>query len=81
MHRAIPAHYERKFADFIRMCAEAHASGIKPIVVPTLATIGGGYPEIIESLSPSRGGGLDLGYRRPGAAPQRRFLQLTNRYV
>jgi len=65
MARDTPAQYEKKFADFIRMCVDAQASGIKQIVVPTPATIGDNYPEIIESLSRLAEAGLTLAIASP----------------
>lgn len=51
MPHKIPPGYEKKFADFIRLCAESKANGIGNIIVPYPWVLGDNYDEIIESLS------------------------------
>jgi hypothetical protein len=46
-----PAGYEKKFADFIKMCEKAKADGIQQVVVAAPWVIGDNYDEIIESLA------------------------------
>lgn len=45
------AGYERKFADFIRLCGETKAQGISNIVVGYPLALGDNYEEVMESLS------------------------------
>ena len=70
MPRETPPDYEKKFAEFIRMCADSQSSGIKQIVVATPSTLGDNYPEIVESLSRLAEAGLALGIAGP--EPRRR---------
>ncbi len=42
--------YEKKFADFIRMCEEAKSQGADTVVVPHLGVLGDDHGELIESL-------------------------------
>ena len=42
--------YEKKFADFIRMCKEARSSGTDVVVIAHPHVIGDNYEEIVESL-------------------------------
>jgi dihydrodipicolinate synthase/N-acetylneuraminate lyase len=55
-----PPNYEKKFADFIRLCAEAKANGISEVTVAYPWVIGDTYEEIIESLSRLADAGLSL---------------------
>jgi len=55
-----PANYEKKFADFIQLCAEAKANGINEVVVAYPWVLGDNYEEIIESLSRLTDAGLTL---------------------
>ncbi len=54
------AAYEKKFADFIRMCAELRAKGITQVVVASPSALGDNYKELIESLSRLADAGLTL---------------------
>jgi len=45
-----PALYERKFADFIRLCSEAKAAGQTQILVAYPWVLGDTYEELIEKL-------------------------------
>lgn len=65
MPRPTPPTYESKFADFIRMCAEAPKSGLKQIVVAAPSVIGDNYAEVIESLSRLAESGLSLNIAAP----------------
>lgn len=51
MARSTPRDYEKKFADFIRLCRDSKISGVKQIVVTNPSVIGDTHEEIIESLS------------------------------
>ena len=55
-----PAGYESKFADFIKMCAETKAGGVKHVLVAYPWVLGDNYQEIIESLSRLADAGLAL---------------------
>jgi len=44
-----PSKYEKKFADFIRLCLEAKAKGLSQITVAYPWVIGDNYEEVIES--------------------------------
>ena len=46
-----PSGYEKKFADFIRLCSEAKAQGLTQVVVAFPWVLGDTYEEVIESLS------------------------------
>ena len=46
-----PHEYEKKFADFIRLCSEAKANGATQIVIGYPWALGDTYEELIESLS------------------------------
>jgi hypothetical protein len=52
--------YEKKFADFIRMCSELKAKGVPQIVVASPTALGDTYAEMIESLSRIADAGLTL---------------------
>ncbi len=55
-----PPGYEKKFADFIRLCSEAKANGISQVTVAYPWVIGDTYEEMIESLSRLADAGLSL---------------------
>jgi len=55
-----PPGYEKKFADFIRLCAEAKANGSAEVVVPYPWVLGDTFEELIESLSRLADAGLLL---------------------
>jgi len=55
-----PPGYEKKFADFIRLCSEAKANGIAQVVIGYPWVIGDTYEELIESLSRLADAGLTL---------------------
>jgi dihydrodipicolinate synthase/N-acetylneuraminate lyase len=60
MPRNTPPNYEKKFADFIRLCRESKVAGVKVVVVAAPSVIGDNYDEIIESLSRLAEAGLGL---------------------
>lgn len=60
MIHKIPAGYENKFADFIRLCAEAKAKGADSVVIAFPWVLGDDYDEVIESLSRLADAGLNL---------------------
>ncbi len=43
--------YETKFADFIRMCAEAKAKGLEGVIIHNPHALGDNYDEMVESLN------------------------------
>jgi len=55
-----PSVYEKKFADFIRLCSEAKANGVSQVTVAYPWVIGDNYEEVIESLSRLADAGLSL---------------------
>ncbi len=55
-----PPGYEKKFADFIRLCSEAKAKGATEVVVAFPWVLGDTYEEVIESLSRLADAGLLL---------------------
>jgi hypothetical protein len=55
-----PPGYEKKFADFIRLCSEAKANGIARVDVAYPWVLGDTYEELIESLSRLADAGLVL---------------------
>jgi len=55
-----PLGYERKFADFIKLCSDAKANGTRQIVVGYPWVLGDTYEELIESLSRLADAGLTL---------------------
>lgn len=59
--------YERKFADFIEMCATAKRQNIDTVVVSHPSVLGDTYEELIESLSrlAEVGLGLKIAGRKP----------------
>ena len=46
-----PPGYENKFADFIKLCAEAKAKGATQVTVAYPWVLGDNYDELVESLS------------------------------
>ena len=55
-----PLGYEKKFADFIKLCADTQAKGITEIVVGYPWVLGDNYEELVESLSRLADAGLSL---------------------
>jgi len=55
-----PPGYEKKFGDFIRLCADAKANGISEVVVGYPWVLGDNYEELVESLSRLADSGLSL---------------------
>ncbi len=55
-----PPGYEKKFADFIKLCADTKAKGIAEIVVGYPWVLGDNYDEMVESLSRVADAGLCL---------------------
>lgn len=55
-----PPEYEKKFADFIKLCADAKTAGTKQVVVGYPWVLGDTYEELIESLSRLADAGLTL---------------------
>lgn len=55
-----PPGYEKKFADFIKLCSETKAKGIKEIAIGYPWVLGDNYEELIESLSRLADAGLSL---------------------
>ena len=70
MPRNTPRDYERKFAEFIRLCRDAKESGVKQILVATPSAIGDTYEETIESLSRLAESDLSLQIAQPEPPPQ-----------
>ena len=56
----MPSGYERKFADFIRLCSEAKAQGATQVTVAFPWVLGDTYEELIESLARVADAGLLL---------------------
>ena len=55
-----PSGYEKKFADFIKLCAETKAKGATQVTVAFPWVLGDTYKEVIESLSRVADAGLLL---------------------
>jgi hypothetical protein len=55
-----PLGYEKKFADFIRLCSEAKAKGTSQVTVAYPWVLGDTYDELVESLSRLADAGLLL---------------------
>ena len=55
-----PLGYEKKFADFIKLCSEAKAKGTEEVVIGYPWALGDTYEELIESLSRLADAGLVL---------------------
>jgi hypothetical protein len=60
MNQTNPSGYEKKFADFIKMCAELKGQGVTQIVIASPVALGDNYEEVIESLSRLADAGLAL---------------------
>jgi dihydrodipicolinate synthase/N-acetylneuraminate lyase len=60
MRHGTPPGYEKKFADFIKMCADLKAKGVKQVIVANPYALGDNYDEMIESLSRLADAGLSL---------------------
>ena len=43
--------YEQKFADFLRMCADAKKGKLEVVLIHDPETLGDNYGEIVESLN------------------------------
>jgi hypothetical protein len=56
----VPSGYEKKFADFIRLCSEAKAKGVSQVTVAYPWVLGDTYEELVESLSRLADMGLSL---------------------
>jgi hypothetical protein len=56
----MPSGYEKKFADFIKLCSEAKAKGATQVTVAFPWVLGDTYEEIIESLARLADAGLLL---------------------
>ena len=65
MPRQTPREYEKKFAEFIRLCQDARVSGVKQVVVATPSVIGDTRDEMVESLSRLAEAGLTLQVAQP----------------
>jgi len=55
-----PPGYEKKFADFIRLCSEAKSNGVAQVMVGYPWVLGDTYDELVESFSRLAGAGLTL---------------------
>ena len=55
-----PPGYEKKFENFIKLCADLKANGVGEIVVGYPWVLGDNYQELIESLSRWADAGLSL---------------------
>jgi len=55
-----PPGYEKKFADFIRLCSEDKSKGTAQIVIGYPWVLGDTYEELIENLSRLADAGLTL---------------------
>ena len=55
-----PLGYEKKFADFIRLCSEAKTRGATQVTVAFPWVLGDTYEEVIESLARVADAGLVL---------------------
>jgi len=55
-----PSGYEKKFANFIRLCSEAKSRGAEDVIVAHPWVLGDDYDEVIESLSRLADAGLKL---------------------
>jgi len=63
--RKMPDNYERKFADFIAMCAKAKADHADVVLVAYPGAIGDNYEEMMESLSRLAEAELTLSIGKP----------------
>ncbi len=55
-----PAGYEKKFADFIKLCSDAKSEGATKVKVAYPWVLGDSYEEVMESLSRLADAGLLL---------------------
>jgi hypothetical protein len=55
-----PAKYEKKFADFIKLCSKAKAEGISQVTIAYPWVLGETYDDLVESLSRLADAGLLL---------------------
>jgi hypothetical protein len=55
-----PSDYDRKFAEFIRLCEESKANGIGNVIIAKPWVLGDNYDEMVESLSRLADAGLTL---------------------
>ena len=60
MTHKCPPGYEAKFGEFIRLCKETRAKGMKDVIIAAPWAIGDTYEEIIESLARLADAGLTL---------------------
>lgn len=60
MSHEMPRDYERKFADFIKLCEEAKSRRIGHVIIARPSEIGDTYEEVMESLSRLAAAGLAL---------------------
>ena len=65
MTRESPAGYETKFADFIRLCEDSKANGLKDVIVASPEVIGDTDEETRESLARLAEAGLTLHIAAP----------------
>jgi hypothetical protein len=88
--------YEKKSADFIRLCAESKANGVTHVTIAYPWALGDTYAELIESLSRLADAGLHLhiaarkdwpGQNQPGTGlitsavwPNRAFAAIEERF-
>jgi hypothetical protein len=63
------APYAEKFADFIKIVAQAKATGCEIIIIAEPWVIGDTYDEVIESLSHLAGTSIGLNIVTAGKAP------------
>jgi dihydrodipicolinate synthase/N-acetylneuraminate lyase len=71
MHHDSPLGYERKFADFIKLCADAKSKKITEVIVANPFALGDNYEEMVESLSRVADAGLNLHIAGRAKAPAR----------
>ena len=77
-----PPGYEQKFADFIRLCTQAKASGTKEVIVAFPWVLGDNYEEVMESLSRLADAGLSLTIvTRNDVEPELRLSRLAGESV
>lgn len=60
-----PKDYEKKFGDFIRMCAQAKSDGLTEVLIAYPWVLGDNYEELVESLSRLAAAGLGLRIASP----------------
>lgn len=71
MQHNAPPGYEKKFADFIRMCADAKTKGLNEIIVANPYVLGDNYEEMVESLSRLADAELNLHIAGRAESPER----------